>query len=100
MGVETLLKGSSSSELATQLKAIAKTDGVDVGEKAETFSRALQSAKRILDGKSEPKSKKNKEKVSPEKAQVKAENAAKEGSEKAVVAQEKGSKKTAEARHK
>ena len=52
MGVDTLLKGSSSSELAGQLKGIVRAESVSGEAKGESFGRALDSARRIIEGES------------------------------------------------
>ena len=65
MGVDTLQKSSSSSKLAGQLQGIIKSEPVEVAAKVESFGRAMDSARRIVDGSESPKSLKNKAKKAP-----------------------------------
>lgn len=76
MGVVTLLKGSSSSKLAGELQGIVKSEPVEVTAKAESFGRALDSARRIVEDSQTSKSPKSNDK---KKLSTKAEDAAAQG---------------------
>ena len=91
MGVDTLLKGSSSSKLAGQLQGIVKSEPVEVTAKAESFGRAMESARRIVESSESPKSLKSSTKSNASGKQVSKEAAKEKATDKAstVVAEAK-----------